>query len=139
MVASTQTLPNVSPKSLWASRVMRGLVVLFLLLDSGIHLAVPAPVVQAMTQLGFPVGMAVGLGVVELICTALYVIPATSILGAILLTGYLGGAVAAHLRVGNPIFEAIIFPAIVGALLWGGLLLIDERLRALVPLRRASR
>lgn len=139
MLANSQTLPNVSPTSLWASRVMRGLVVLFLLLDSGIHLAVPAPVVQAMTQLGFPLGITVGIGIVELICTVLYVIPASSILGAILLTGYLGGAVAAHLRVGNPIFETLIFPAIVGALLWGGLLLIDERLRALVPLRRVSR
>ncbi len=137
MLASSQPVANVSSKTLWASRLMRGLVVLFLLLDSGIHLAVPAPVVQAMTQLGFPLGTTVGIGVVELICTALYVIPATSILGAILLTGYLGGAVAAHLRVGNPFFETIIFPAIVGALLWGGLLLIDERLRALVPLRRA--
>jgi len=115
---------------------MRGLVVLFLLLDTGIHLAVPAPVVQAMTQLGFPLGLTVGIGVIELVCTVLYVIPATSILGAVLLTGYLGGAVAAHLRVGNPIFETLIFPVLVGSLLWGGLLLIEPRLRALMPLRR---
>ena len=138
MLATSQTLPPLSAKSLWTSRLMRGVVVLFLLLDTGIHLAVPAPVVQAMTQLGFPLSLTVGIGVVELLCTVLYVIPATSVLGAVLLTGYLGGAVAAHLRVGNPIFEAIIFPAIVGALLWGGLLLVDQRLRALVPFRRAQ-
>jgi hypothetical protein len=136
MLATSPTMPTLSPKSLWASRLMRGLVVLFLLLDSGIHLALPAPVVQAMTQLGFPLGLTVTIGLIELVCTVLYVIPATSILGAILLTGYLGGAVAAHLRVGNPIFETLIFPILVGALLWGGLLLIEPRLRALVPLRQ---
>jgi DoxX-like family len=79
----------------------------------------------------------VTIGIIELICTALYVIPATSILGAILLTGYLGGAVAAHMRVGNPIFEAYIFPALVGALVWGGVLLSEYRLRALVPVRHS--
>ena len=136
MLATSPTMPTQSAKILWASRVMRGLVVLFLLLDSGIHLALPAPVVQAMTQLGFPLGLTVTIGLIELVCTVLYVIPATSILGAILLTGYLGGAVAAHLRVGNPIFETLIFPILVGALLWGGLLLIEPRLRALVPLRQ---
>jgi len=136
MPATSQSIPGPYPKSLWASRLMRGLVVLFLLLDTGIHLAVPAPVVQAMTQLGFPLGLTVGIGVIELVCTVLYVIPATSILGAVLLTGYLGGAVAAHLRVGNPIFETLIFPVLVGSLLWGGLLLIEPRLRALMPLRR---
>jgi hypothetical protein len=88
-------------------------------------------------QLGYPVGLAVTIGIVELVCTVLYVIPTTSILGAILLTGYLGGAVASHMRVGNPVFEAYIFPALVGALVWGGVLLSDERLRALVPLRRS--
>jgi hypothetical protein len=136
MLATRQTIPTLSRKSLWASRLMRGLVVLFLLRDTGIHLALPAPVVQAMTQLGFPLGLTVTIGMIELVCTVLYVIPATSVLGAILLTGYLGGAVAAHLRVGNPIFETLIFPILVGALLWGGLLLIEPRLRALVPLRQ---
>ncbi len=124
--------PAVSNKALWTSRAMRALVVLFLLMDTGIHLAQPAPVVQAMNQLGFPAGTAVGLGIVELILTVLYLIPRTAILGALLFTGYLGGAVAAHMRVGNPVFETYIFPTIVGALLWGGLLLVDSRLRALV-------
>lgn len=137
METAIQTQPVVSNKALWTSRVMRAIVVLFLLMDGGIHLATPAPVIQAMNQLGFPLNVTVTIGVIELILTALYVIPRTSILGALLLTGYLGGAVAAHMRVGNPAFEAYIFPLMVGALLWGGLLLVDSRLRALVSTPRA--
>ncbi len=138
LTSSPQTVSRTSNRSLWTARAMRGLVVLFLLLDSGIHLAMPPQVVQAMNQLGFPLDVTVLIGAIELACTVLYVIPATSILGAILLTGHLGGAVAAHLRVGNPIFESYVFPVLVGALLWGGLLLSEPRLRALMPLRRAS-
>lgn len=125
-----------SNKAVWTSRIMRALVVLFLLMDAAIHLAQPAPVVQAMNQLGFAPGTAVTLGILELVLTVLYLIPRTAILGALLLTGYLGGAVAVHMRVGNPVFEAYIFPALVGALLWGGLLLVDSRLRALAGARR---
>ncbi len=136
METAIQTRPAVSNKALWTSRVMRAVVVLFLLMDTGIHLAQPAPVVQAMNQLGFPPNAAVALGVLEFALTVLYVIPRTSILGALLLTGYLGGAVSAHMRVGNPVFEAYIFPTLVGALLWGGLLLVDSRLRALMSSRR---
>lgn len=136
MTTAIQANPAVANKALWTSRVLRAIAVLFLLMDAGIHIATPAPVVQAMNQLGFPLNVTVVIGVIELVCTALYVIPATSILGAILLTGYLGGAVAAHMRVGNPIFEAYIFPTLVGVLLWGGLLLIDPRLRALLTTRR---
>jgi len=136
MATAIQANPAVSNQALWTSRAMRAIVVLFLLMDAGIHLATPAPVLQAMNQLGFPLNVTVTIGVIELVCTALYVIPATSILGAVLLTGYLGGAVAAHMRVGNPIFEAYIFPTLVGALLWGGLLLIDFRLRGLLTPRR---
>src|SRR5689334_24798169 len=99
MVTAIQANPAVSTKALWTSRVMRAIVVLFLLMDAGIHLAQPAPVVQAMNQLGFAPNVAVTLGIIELVLTALYVIPRTSILGALLLTGYLGGAVAAHMRV----------------------------------------
>jgi hypothetical protein len=135
METAIQTRPAVSKKTLWISRVMRAVVVLFLLMDTVIHLAQPAPVVQAMNQLGFPPNAAVTIGVLELALTVLYVIPRTSILGAVLLTGYLGGAVSAHMRVGNPVFEAYIFPTLVGALLWGGLLLIDSRVRALVSSR----
>jgi hypothetical protein len=136
METAIQTRPAVSNKALWTSRVMRAIVVLFLLMDTAIHLAQPAPVVQAMNQLGFPPNTAVTIGVLELVLTVLYVIPRTSILGALLLTGYLGGAVSAHMRVGNPAFEAYIFPMLVGGLLWGGLLLVDSRLRALAGMRQ---
>jgi hypothetical protein len=95
----------------------------------------PAPVVEAFTQLGYPLSTAVGLGVLELVCVALYVIPRTSILGAILLTGYLGGAVATQLRVGAVLFN-LLFPVIHGVLLWGALVLRDDRLRTFISLRQ---
>src|SRR6185437_5644031 len=112
---------STSKSARWTSRILRGLVVLFLVVDGAMHLAQPAPVVTAMNQLGFPLDVTFAIGVIQLICTALYVIPATSTLGALLLTGYLGGPVAAHMRIGNPDFEAYIFPAMVGAMLWGGI------------------
>jgi hypothetical protein len=95
----------------------------------------PAPVVEAFAQLGYPLSVSIGLGVLELICLALYLIPRTSVLGAILLTGYLGGAVATQLRVGAGLFP-LLFPAILGVLLWGALLLRDDRLRSFIPLRQ---
>jgi len=95
-----------------------------------------APVaVEGSVQLGYPEKVVVAIGVVLLVCTLLYVIPQTSILGAILLTGYLGGAIATHVRVGNPLFTHVLFPVYVGVMVWGGLFLRDKRLRALVPLR----
>jgi hypothetical protein len=118
---------------------MSGLFVLFLLFDAIIHLMKIAPVVEAFTQLGYPVSVARGLGIIQLVCLALYVIPRTSILGAILLTGYLGGAVATHLRVGDPLFSHVLFPIYLGTLLWGGLYLRDDRLYTLIPLRSADR
>jgi hypothetical protein len=92
----------------------------------------PAPVVEATVRLGYPESVILGLGVVLLLCTALYLIPRTSFLGAILLTGYLGGAVATQVRVGDGLFP-IFFPVILGALLWAGLFLRDDRLRVLLP------
>jgi hypothetical protein len=94
-----------------------------------------APAVEATTQLGYPESLVIGIGVIELICLACYIIPRTSVLGAILMTGYLGGAVATNLRAGTPVFN-IVFPLIIGALLWGGIYLRDQPLRALVPLRK---
>ncbi|MGC2236279.1 MAG: DoxX family protein [Pyrinomonadaceae bacterium] len=124
-----------SKKMLWAGRIISAMPVLFLLLDGAAKLFKPAPVVEATVKLGYPETVIVGLGIVLLVCTILYLIPCTSILGAILLTGYLGGAVATHVRVGDTLFT-ILFPVIFGVLLWGGLFLRDERLRALIPLRR---
>jgi hypothetical protein len=132
-----ETSPNpVSKGALWTGRVISALAVLFLLFDSVIHLMVIAPVVDAFNQLGWPVNLATVLGVVEMVCLALYVIPQTSPLGAILLTGYLGGAVATQVRIGAPLFSTAIFPVYVGLLVWGGLYLRDSGLRSLIPFRR---
>jgi hypothetical protein len=109
--------------------------VLFLIPDGIIKFIRPAPVVEAFAHLGLPLTLANGLGILLLLCTVIYVFPRTSILGAILLTGYLGGAVATHLRAGDPLFSHILFPTYLGVLLWLGLYLRDSRLRALIPLR----
>ena len=125
----------VSNKTLWAGRIISALPVVFLLVD-GVMKVMKAPVaVEGSIQLGYPEKVVVAIGVVLLICTLLYVIPQTSILGAILLTGYLGGAIATHMRVGNPLFTHVLFPVYVGVMVWGGLFLRDNRLRALIPLR----
>jgi len=130
------TTPMVSPskKMLWTGRILSGAVVVFMLMDGVMHLTRIDPVVQAFAQLGFPLTLAVGLAIVELVSTLLYLYPRTSILGAILLTAYLGGAVATHLRVGSPLFGETLFPVYVGILLWGGIYLREPRLHVLLPL-----
>ena len=121
--------------NLWIGRFSSALVVLFLLFDCAIHFMKIAPVVNAFAELGFPVGLAPRLGAIELVCILLYAVPPTSVLGAILLTGYLGGAVATQMRVGNPLVTETLFPVYLGVLLWGGLFLRDSRLRSLIPRR----
>ncbi len=133
MSSDAQTAPT-SKGMLWAGRIMSGLPALFLLFDGVMKLFKPDFVVEATVKLGYPESVIVGLGIVLTLCTILYIIPRTAVLGAILLTGYLGGAVATHVRVGEPPFP-VLFPVVVGALLWGGLYFRDARLRALVPLR----
>jgi hypothetical protein len=120
----------------WAGRAASGLVGLFLLFDAVIKVLRLSFAVEATTQLGYPAGAVFPIGVIELACLALYAIPRTSVLGAILLTGHLGGAVATHLRVGNPLLGFTLFPLYVAALLWGGLYFRNERLRTVVPLTR---
>ena len=115
----------------WAGRVLSTLAAVFMVFDGVIHVLKPAPVVQAFAQLGYPLSASVGIGVLELVFTALYVIPRTAALGAVLLTAYLGGAVATQLRAGSGWFETI-FPVIIGAIVWAGLALRDARVRALV-------
>jgi len=127
----------VATKTLWAGRIVSALPALFLLVDGGMKLVKPVPVVEATVQLGYPESVIFGLGIVLLACTVVYLVPRTSILGAILLTGYLGGAVATHVRVGDGLFP-IFFPVILGVLVWGGLFLRDSRLRALLPWRSSA-
>ena len=134
MHSAIQTAP-VSTTGLWAGRIISALVVLFMLFDSSVKLMKLAPAVEGTTKLGYPVSIVLPLGIVLFVCTVLYAIPRTSILGAILLTGYLGGAVATNVRVGNPLLGYVLFPVYVGVLLWLGLFLRDTRLRALIPMR----
>jgi DoxX-like family len=117
----------------WA---MSGLVIAFMLMDATMKLMVLPIVVETGAQLGLAGGdMARNLGIILLACTILYAVPRTAVLGAILLTGYLGGAVATHVRVGSPLFSHVLFGVYLGVLLWGGLYLRDPRLRELLPLR----
>jgi len=133
MQSDTQTV-SVSKKRLWAGRIISALPALFLLVDGAMKLVKPEVVVKTTVQLGYAETVILPLGVVLLACTILYLIPQTSIIGAILLTGYLGGAVATHVRAGQGPFE-ILFPVVLGVLLWVGLVLRDDRLRTLIPLR----
>ena len=121
----------ISNRALWAGRIISTLPSLFLLIDGIMKLVKPRVVVEATAQLGYPESVIVGIGIVLLACTILYLIPRTAIFGAILLTGYLGGAVATHVRISGPLFN-IVFPVILGAMLWGGLYLRDQRVRSLV-------
>jgi hypothetical protein len=134
-VSSTSAQVVPSKKGVWTGRILSGLVVLFLIPDGIIKFIRPAPVVDAFAHLGLPLSLANTLGILLLVCTAIYAFPRTAVLGAILLTGYLGGAVATHLRAGDPLFSHILFPTYLGVMLWLGLYLRDERLRALIPLR----
>jgi hypothetical protein len=133
MPSDTQPV-TASKWMFWAGWVMSALPALFLLVDGVMKLIKPEVVVKTTVQLGYPESVILSLGIVLLACTVLYLIPRTSVLGAILLTGYLGGAVATHVRVEDGMFPAF-FPVILGAMLWGGLVLRDGQLRALLPLR----
>ena len=125
--------------ALWTSRVLGTLAVLFLVFDSIGKLLELQPVITGSAQLGYPPDTGFPIGVILLVCVAAYVFPPTSVLGAVLLTGYLGGAVATHVRVGNPLLTHTLFPVYVGALIWGALLLRDARLRTLFPWRVGER
>ena len=127
--------PPVSKGKLWAGRIMSWLPALFLLVDGVMKLFKPAVVVEATVKLGYPESTILPIGIVLTVCTIIYLIPRTAVLGAILLTGYLGGAVATHVRVGEGLFP-VSFPIIFGVLLWGGLYLRDNRLRRLIPINQ---
>lgn len=117
----------------WAGYTLSTLVILFMVMDATMKLLRLPVVLETTTQIGWPVASVVPLGIVLLICTALYAIPRTAVLGAILLTAYLGGAVATQARIGSPVFSHVLFGVYLGVMLWGGLYLRDDRLRALIP------
>ena len=137
-MATYPAASSISTKRLWTGRVLSALAAIFLLFDGIIHILKITPVVEAFAQLGYPVGTSRALGVIEIICVILYLIPRTSVLGAILLTGYLGGAIATQVRVGAPLISTTLFPIYVALFVWGGLYLRDEAVSALIPLRRQA-
>jgi hypothetical protein len=128
--------PAISRRRRWAGRVLSGLVVAFLLFDSGIKLIDHPAVAAGARELGYAPTSMFGIGALLLACTVLYLIPRFSLVGALMITGYLGGAIATHVRVGNPLFSHTLFPIYVAALVWGGLYLRDTRVRALFAPRQ---
>ena len=120
-----------SPRRIWAGRILTALSVLFLLMDGGMKLFKPPFVIEATARLGYPESTIVGIGVTLLVCTVLYLIPRTAVLGAILLTAYLGGAVASNVRAGTPLFN-MVFPMLFGVMAWAPLVLRDKRLETIL-------
>ena len=123
-----------SSKQLWLGRVLSGLAILFLAFDAVAKLLELPMVIEGTRRVGYPPSVVFGLGLVLLACVLAYAIPRTAIVGAILLTGYLGGAIATHVRIGDPLFSHTLFPIYVALVAWGGLYLRDRRLRAILPL-----
>jgi hypothetical protein len=118
-------------------RFLSSVATLFLAFDAAMKLLQTGPAVEGTTQLGYPASVILPLGIVQVVCLVAYLVPRTSVLGAILWTGYLGGAIATHVRIANPLFTHVLFPVYVAALLWGGLWLRDARLRRLLPFERS--
>ena len=135
MESNTATT-QASRGRLWTARVLSGIAILFMLFDATIHLMVIQPVVDSFNQLGYPVDLAVTLGIIELACLVLYVVPRSSIFGAILLTGYLGGAIAIQLRIHAQVLSTTLFPVYVGVMVWGGIYLRDDLLSRIIPYRK---
>ena len=133
MESNTQTT-NAPKGMLWTGRAISWFFSLMFLFDGVAHLMKPAPVAEAFARLGYPLSTSVEIGVLLLVSVVVYLIPKTAVLGAILLTGYLGGAVATHVRAGSTLFETV-FPVIFGGLVWLGIFLREPRLRSLIPLR----
>ncbi len=120
----------------WAGFVLSGLVVAFLVMDTAMKLMQLDVVKTTMVELGWPADMALPLGIIMMVCTVLYVVPQTAVLGAVLLTAYLGGAVATHVRIGSPLFSHVLFGVYIGVMMWGGLWMRLPALRAMFPMRR---
>lgn len=136
MQAPAIAVGTISNGAIWTGRVLSGLAIVFLLFDGAIKLVPLDIVITTSQQLGIPTELARTLGVLTLVCTILYAIPRTSVLGAILLTAYMGGAIYTHVRAGSPLFTHTLFGVYLAMLIWGGLYLRDERVRALIPFQR---
>jgi hypothetical protein len=140
MIATERTTAAVdgvtTGKSRMAGMIASGVAVLFLTFDTVLKVLRLAPAVEGTTSLGYPADSVFWIGVIELVCLACYVMPRTAVLGAVLMTGYLGGAIATHVRIASPLVTHTLFPVYVAALLWGGLYLREPRLRGLLPIRR---
>jgi hypothetical protein len=134
-LAVSRPAPSSSRRRVWTGRVLSGLAVAFFLFDATIKLLRVPAVLEASRQMGFSVPSIVAVGVILLACTAIYLVPRLSLVGAVLITGYLGGAIATHVRLGNPLLSHTLFPLYVAALVWGGLYLRDARVRALFARR----
>lgn len=130
--SAAQPATRTSTRTLWAGRIITGLAVLFLIFDMGMKFLAVPQAVQGTTDLGWPPHHLLTLGLIQLACLVIYLIPRTAPLGAVLWTGYFGGAIATHLRLDNPLFSHILFPIYIAALVWGGLYLRDPRVRALL-------
>ena len=140
-----QSAPPISPsptlreipsrQRLWMGRILSGLIIAFMVLDIGGHFAMPGPVLQAFQKLGMPYRMGLEIAILGLIATVAYAVPRSAVLGAVMLTGYFGGAISIHLRAGSTPFECV-FPAILGLITWAGIYLREPLLSRLIPLRR---
>jgi hypothetical protein len=138
MTTAAITTPTAKRTTVTRRRVgavLSAIAVLFLTFDSVIKVLQLAPAVDATVQLGYPLGSVLAIGIIEAVCLALYLVPRTSVLGAVLFTGYLGGAIATQVRVESPLLSHTLFPIYVATLVWGGLYLREDRLRALLPIR----
>jgi hypothetical protein len=140
MATVIETTPAPAATISWPGRILSGIAIAFLLMDSGMKIAGLPQVTAAAADIGWPTGVLYwrGMGLILLACTALYAWPRTAVLGAILLTGWLGGAIATHLRLGDPLFTHTLFGVYVGLFVWGGLWLRSPALRALMPFTQAK-
>lgn len=131
MPLGTRTGP-ISKKMIWAGRIISAIPVLVLLFSGVMKLVKPPPIVDGFVRLGYEESLALAIAILEIACTVVYLIPRTSVLGAILLTGYLGGATATHVRIGDPFY----IPVVLGVMVWAGLYMRDDRLCVLLPIRK---
>lgn len=135
--AASPSATDIPRWQLWTGRVLSGLAVLFMAPDTVFKFVASPEALKATAELGWQPSTVFTIGVIELVCLIAYLVPRTAVLGAVLFTGYLGGAIATHLRIDNPLFTHVLFPVYVAAFIWGGLFLRDRALRAVLPFRKS--